>query len=58
MLNPKIVGMYRVKNEARFIEQSLKSVMDICSEIIVLVIEYIKNIDYKSIYHSLQRFHL
>jgi len=42
MLNPKIVGMYRVKNEARFIEQSLKSVMDICSEIIVLVIEYIK----------------
>ena len=33
---PKIVGIYRVKNESRFIEQSLKSVMDICSEIIIL----------------------
>lgn len=32
----KIVGMYRVKNEERFIEKSLKSVMDICSEIVVL----------------------
>ena len=33
---PKIVGIYRVKNESRFIEQSLKSVMDICTEIIIL----------------------
>ncbi len=32
----KIIAMYRVKNEARFIEQSLKSVIDICSEIVVL----------------------
>lgn len=36
MVNPKIIGTYRVKNEERFIEQSLKSVMDICSEIVVL----------------------
>jgi len=36
MSKPKIVGIYRVKNESRFIEQSLKSVMDICSEIIIL----------------------
>ena len=33
---PKITAIYRVKNEARFIEQSLKSVVDFCSEIIVL----------------------
>jgi glycosyltransferase involved in cell wall biosynthesis len=32
----KIVGTYRVKNEERFLEKSLKSVMDICSEIVVL----------------------
>ena len=32
----KIIAMYRVKNEARFIEQSLKSVVDICSEIVIL----------------------
>lgn len=32
----KIVGMYRVKNEERFIEKSLKSIMDICSEIVIL----------------------
>ena len=32
----KIIAMYRVKNEARFIEQSLKSVIDICSEIVIL----------------------
>ena len=36
MSKPKIVGIYRVKNEARFIEQSIKSVVDLCSEIIVL----------------------
>jgi len=36
MSKNKIVAMYRVKNEARFIEQSLKSVIDICSEIVIL----------------------
>jgi glycosyltransferase involved in cell wall biosynthesis len=32
----KIVGTYRVKNEERFIEKSLKSVLDICSEVVIL----------------------
>ena len=36
MYEQKIVGTYRVKNEERFIEKSLKSVMDICSEIVIL----------------------
>ena len=36
MSDHKIVGTYRVKNEERFIEKSLKSIMDICSEIVVL----------------------
>ena len=36
MGNSKITGVYWIKNEARFIEKSLKSVMDICSEIIVM----------------------
>ena len=36
MNKPKITAIYRVKNEARFIEQSIKSVVDLCSEIIVL----------------------
>ena len=36
MNDQKITGIYRVKNEARFIEQSIKSVVDLCSEIIVL----------------------
>ena len=36
MGNPKITGVYWIKNEARFIEKSLKSVIDICTEIIVL----------------------
>ena len=36
MNDQKITGIYRVKNESRFIEQSLKSVIDICTEIIVL----------------------
>ena len=36
MNTPKITAIYRVKNEARFIEQSIKSVVDLCSEIIVL----------------------
>ena len=36
MSENKIVATYRVKNEARFIEQSLKSVIDICSEIVIL----------------------
>ena len=36
MNKPKITAIYRVKNEARFIEQSIKSITDFCSEIIVL----------------------
>ena len=32
----KIVGTYRVRNEERFIEKSLKSIIDICSEIVIL----------------------
>ena len=36
MPKPKIVVVYKVKNESRFIEQSLKSVIDICSDIVVL----------------------
>ena len=36
MTKPKIIGTYRVKNEERFLEKSLKSVMDICSEIVIL----------------------
>ena len=33
---PKIVAMYRVKNEERWIEKSIQSVLDICSTIVVL----------------------
>ena len=36
MENPKITGVYWIKNESRFIEKSLKSVMDVCSEIIIM----------------------
>ena len=36
MVNPKILGVYWIKNESRFIEKSLKSVTEICSEIIVM----------------------
>ena len=36
MNKPEITAIYRVKNESRFIEQSLKSVVDICSDIVVL----------------------
>ena len=36
MSDVKIVGTYRVKNEERFIEKSLKSIIDVCSEIVVL----------------------
>ena len=36
MKGQKIVGTYRVKNEERFIEKSLKSVLDICSEVVIL----------------------
>ena len=36
MNKPKITAIYRVKNEARFIEHSIKSITDFCSEIIVL----------------------
>mgnify|MGYP000041132074 FL=1 len=34
--NTHIIGMYRIKNESRWIEQSLKSILDICKEIVVL----------------------
>ena len=33
---PKIIGMYRIKNVERWIEKSLKSVSEICEEIVVL----------------------
>ena len=33
---PKIVAMYRVKNEEKWIEKSIKSVLDVCSVIVVL----------------------
>ena len=33
---PKIVAMYRVKNEERWIEKSIQSILDICSTIVVL----------------------
>lgn len=33
---PKIVAMYRVKNEERWIEKSITSVLDICSSIVIL----------------------
>ena len=36
MNKPKITAIYRVKNEERFIGQSINSVVDFCSEIIVL----------------------
>ena len=36
MGSPKITGVYWIKNESRFIEKSLKSVMDVCSEIIIM----------------------
>ena len=34
--NSRIIGMYRIKNESRWIEQSLKSISDICEEIVIL----------------------
>lgn len=33
---PKIVALYRIKNEERWIEKSLKSASEICKEIVVL----------------------
>lgn len=36
MMNSKIVVVYRLKNEARWIKKSLESIMDICSEVIIL----------------------
>ena len=36
MNKPKITAIYRVKNEERFIGQSINSVVDFCSEIFVL----------------------
>lgn len=34
--NSRIIALYRIKNEARWIEQSLKSATEICDEIIIL----------------------
>jgi len=36
MSAPKIVAMYRIKNEERWIEKSLEAVVDICNEIVIL----------------------
>ena len=36
MENEKIVVMYRVKNEERWIKQSIESIYDLCSEIVIL----------------------
>ena len=33
---PNIVAMYRIKNEERWIKKSIESVLDICSEVIIL----------------------
>jgi len=35
-MNSKIIAVYRLKNEARWIKKSLESIMDICSEVIIL----------------------
>jgi hypothetical protein len=32
----KIVGVYRIKNEERWIAKSLESISDICSEVVIL----------------------
>jgi predicted nucleic acid-binding protein len=34
--NSDIIAMYRIKNESRWIEQSLKSILDICKEIVIV----------------------
>jgi glycosyltransferase involved in cell wall biosynthesis len=34
--DPKIVAMYRIQNEGRWIEKSIDSILDICSKIIIL----------------------
>lgn len=36
MIVPKIVAMYRIKNEERWIKKSLEAVSDICEEIVIL----------------------
>ena len=35
-MKKKIVGMYRVKNEERFLPKSLESIQDVCDEVVVL----------------------
>ena len=35
-MNEKVVVMYRLKNEERWIKQSIKSIYDFCDEIVVL----------------------
>ena len=34
--NSRIIAMYRIKNESRWIKQSLQSISDICEEIVIL----------------------
>ena len=36
MVEQKIVAMYRIKNEERWIEKSLESASEICQEIVIL----------------------
>ena len=33
---PNIVAMYRIKNEERWIKKSIESVLDVCSEVVIL----------------------
>ena len=35
-MNEKVVGMYRIKNEERWIKQSIESIYDFCDEIVIL----------------------
>ena len=35
-MNEKVVAMYRIKNEERWIKQSIESIYDFCDEIVVL----------------------
>lgn len=36
MNNPKITAMYVIKNEERWIEKSLRSISEVCNEIVIL----------------------
>ena len=35
-MNEKVVAMYRIKNEERWIKQSIESIYDFCDEIVIL----------------------